>query len=125
MTAIFDQASSPLEAQVIADLRKKVGDRLAEWAGDESYSARERETKGRELINAALAERTAEAISTNGQVLNSAAEERVAKSVFDALFGLGGFQALLDDPTVENIYREEPRRIQRHAPPPVHLHLQD
>jgi len=104
MTAIIDQAVSPLEAQVIADLRKKVGDRLAEWAGDEPYSARERETKGRELINTALAERTSEAISTNGQVLNSAAEERVAKSVFDALFGLGGFQALLDDPSVENIY---------------------
>jgi pilus assembly protein CpaF len=104
MTAIFDQVTSPLEAQVISELRRKVGDRLAEWAGDESYTARERETKGRELINTALAERTAEAISTNGQVLNSAAEERVAKAVFDALFGLGGFQALLDDPKIQNIY---------------------
>ena len=104
MTAISEQAASPLEAQVIADLRKKVGDRLAEWAGDEPYTARERETKGRELINAALAERTSDAISTSGQVLNTAAEERVAKSVFDALFGLGGFQKLLDDPEIQNIY---------------------
>jgi pilus assembly protein CpaF len=104
MTATFEQAPSPLEAQVITELRTKVGDRLAEWAGDDAYSARARETKGRELINAALAERTSEAISSNGQVLNSAAEQRVAKSVFDALFGLGGFQPLLDDPTIQNIY---------------------
>ncbi|MBR7827830.1 CpaF family protein [Actinospica sp. MGRD01-02] len=105
MTAIFDQATaSTLEAQVIAELRGKVGDRLAGWAGDAAYSAREREEKGRELINAALAERTSEAINTNTQVLSSAAEQRVAKAVFDALFGLGGFQELLDRPDVENIY---------------------
>ena len=104
MTSTFEQGSNPLEAQVIADLRAKVGDRLADWAGDEPYPARAREAKGRELINAALAERTAAAISSNGQVLNSAAEERVAKSVFDALFGLGGFQPLLDDPSIQNIY---------------------
>jgi len=95
---------SPLEAQVVAGLRTTVGERLAAWAGDEAYSAREREQRGRELINAALAERTAAAISSGGQVLNSAAEQRVAKAVFDALFGLGGFQELLEDPDVENIY---------------------
>src|SRR6185503_20082414 len=90
MNQITDPAGvSPLEARVIAGLRTTVGKRLAAWAGDEAYSAREREQRGRELINAALAERTAAAISSGGQVLNSAAEQRVAKAVFDALFGLG------------------------------------
>lgn len=107
MTQIHDHdtaSPSALEAQVSAALRVKVGDALAAWAGDEQVPAREREAKGRALIDAALAERTAQAISRGETVLSAAAELRVAKAVFDTLFGLGGFQPLLDDPAVENIF---------------------
>jgi pilus assembly protein CpaF len=105
MTQIYDPVGvNLLEAQVAAALRVKVGDALAAWAGDESIPAREREAKGRELIEASLADRTSAAISRGEQVLNAAAERRVAKAVFDVLFGLGGFQELLDNPDIENIY---------------------
>jgi len=105
MTQIYEPAGAILlEAQVTAALRVSVGDALAGWAGDEAIPAREREAKGRELIEAALAERTSRAISRREPVLDAAAEARVAKAVFDVLFGLGGFQALLDDADIENIY---------------------
>jgi pilus assembly protein CpaF len=107
MTQIHDYdtaSANVLETQVTAALRVKVGDALAAWAGDEHIPAHEREAKGRALIDAALAERTSAAISRGEPVLTAAAEQRVAKAVFDTLFGLGGFQELLDDPAVENIY---------------------
>jgi len=105
VTQIYETtAPGLLEARVIAALREQVGEELASWAGDDPIPVSEREAKGRELINTALAARTSAAISAGEPVLDTAAEERVATSVFDALFGFGGFQPLLDDPDIENIY---------------------
>jgi len=42
-------------------------------------------------------------MATGEPPLDPEAEAAVARAVDDALFGLGGFQRYLDDPTVENI----------------------
>jgi pilus assembly protein CpaF len=105
MTQIFDHADpGGLEAAVTARLRAQVGAQLAAWAGDEQIPLREREEHGRTLIAAALAENTRAAIGSGEAVLKTAAEQRVAQAVFDALFGLAGFQPLLDDHLIENIF---------------------
>jgi pilus assembly protein CpaF len=55
------------------------------------------------LIGEVLDARARAAMRTGGKVLDSAAEARVARAVFDGLFGLGGFAPLLADASVENI----------------------
>lgn len=55
------------------------------------------------LIGEVLDERAREAMHTGGTVLEPELETRVARRVFDALFGLGGFSPLLADESIENI----------------------
>jgi Flp pilus assembly CpaF family ATPase len=93
-----------VESELTARLRAEVGARLAARAGDAQIPLAERERHARTLISEALAEHTRIAIGRGWPVLAAEVEERVARAVFDALFGLGGFQVLLDDPAVENIY---------------------
>ena len=90
------------EHDLVRTLRAAVGARLAARVGDDTPLG-ERQKIGQELIDAALVEHTRQALAGGGQVLDNLAEQRVARAVFDGLFGLGGFQVLLDDPEVENI----------------------
>jgi Flp pilus assembly CpaF family ATPase len=92
------------ETQLTTRLRAEVGARLAAWAGDAPVPLAEREAHARTAIAEALAEYTRTAIGRGWPVPAADVEQRVARAVFDALFGLGGFQVLLDDPEVENIY---------------------
>src|SRR5438128_174525 len=97
------EALSEDEQHLVRKLRATVGARLAERV-TETIDARERERIGRDLIDDALMAHTREALAGGGRgVLNNLAEARVARAVFDALFGMGGLQRWLEEPDVENI----------------------
>jgi pilus assembly protein CpaF len=102
LSARHGEGLSESEHDLVRVLRAAVGTRLAAQVGDDT-PAEERRRIGQELIDAALVEHTRQALAGGGHVLDNLAEQRVARAVFDALFGLGGFQPLLDDPEVENI----------------------
>ncbi|WP_329562061.1 CpaF family protein [Kitasatospora sp. NBC_01266] len=57
---------------------------------------------GERLLSEALERRTGKLL-LEGRALDAEAEERAVRAAHDALFGLGGLQALLDDSEVENI----------------------
>jgi pilus assembly protein CpaF len=93
---------SASEHELVRALRSAVGTSLAAQVGDDT-ALPQRQTAAQQLIDAALEEHTRQALAGGGHVLDSLAEQRVARAVFDALFGMGGFQVLLDDPDVENV----------------------
>jgi pilus assembly protein CpaF len=91
------------EQHLVRKLRASVGARLAERVGNTSGSV-ERERVGRELIDDALMAHARAGLAGGGRdVLDGQAEAKVSRAVFDALFGMGGLQRWLDDPSVENI----------------------
>ena len=114
MTSIPDQilaapATSQDEALAeLADrLQREVARRLAQQASgsgqDSAMTAARRAEMGRQFIAAALDDEAASALTGGRRPLDADAERQVGQAVFDALFGLGGFQPLLDDPSVESI----------------------
>jgi pilus assembly protein CpaF len=58
---------------------------------------------GRQYIAEALDDEAARALTDGRRPLDASAEQRLSQAVFNALFGLGGFQPMLDDPSVESI----------------------
>jgi pilus assembly protein CpaF len=102
------------ERELVAAVRREVADRLTSRTDDAQDGfedgtgiGRTGLTGGREagwaLIGEVLDRRAREAMRTGGVVLSPDAEERIARTVFDALFGLGGFSPLLADESIENI----------------------
>jgi Flp pilus assembly CpaF family ATPase len=98
------------ERDLAARVRREVADRLteqaragedgvgADWAGQGGQDA------GWTLIGQVLDEHAQTAMRTGQMVLDPDVEARVARTVFDALFGMGGFSPLLADPAIENIF---------------------
>ncbi|WP_034261724.1 CpaF family protein [Actinospica robiniae] len=93
--------SAAVEDALARSVQKSVGRILA--ATDEPLPRAELEVRARELIREALDANTRQALANGTDVLDRLAEDRVAGLVFAGLFGLGRFQALLDDESVENI----------------------
>ncbi|WP_194920146.1 CpaF family protein [Catenulispora rubra] len=103
VAALETEALSEDEQHLVRKLRASVGARLAEHV-TEGTAAAERKRIGSELIDDALMAHARAALAGGGRgVLNNLAEAKVARAVFDALFGMGGLQRWLDDPLVENI----------------------
>jgi Flp pilus assembly CpaF family ATPase len=88
-------------------LRDDVARRLAREAagpdGAQPLTPARRAELGRRLIAEALDDEAARALGDARAPLDTATERQVGQAVFDALFGLGGFQPFLDDPDVESV----------------------
>ena len=103
VTTFEREALTEDEQHLVRKLRASVGARLAERVSDSS-DAISRERIGRELIDDALMAHARAALAGGGRdVLDGQAETKVSRAVFDQLFGMGGLQRWLDDPSVENI----------------------
>ncbi|MBF5082397.1 CpaF family protein [Quadrisphaera sp. INWT6] len=85
-------------------LRQKVADQLATEAERRQLTtpATHREL-GRALISTALNDHADALLLRGDPVLDLAEERDLATAVFDAMFGLGRLQPLVDDPQIENI----------------------
>jgi Flp pilus assembly CpaF family ATPase len=88
-------------------LRAEVTRRLTGHAdtagGGTPLNAGQRAELGRRVIQEALDAEAAQALEEGRPPPDPAAEQQAARSVFDALFGFGGFGLLLEDPRIENI----------------------
>ncbi|MCL7377021.1 ATPase, T2SS/T4P/T4SS family [Streptomyces sp. 35G-GA-8] len=101
--------SGPGERELAHLVRQRVAARLAAYAGEreaaglpaEDESAR-RATVGR-LLAEELGTQRRLALSQGRPVMDTGAEERVAQTVKDALFGTGGLERLLADRAIENV----------------------
>ena len=71
--------------------------------GERPVTAARRGELGRRLIAVALAAEAARALAAARPPLDAGTERQVGQAVYDAIFGLGGFQPYLDDPEVESV----------------------
>ncbi|MDT0547708.1 CpaF family protein [Streptomyces lonegramiae] len=97
------------EQQLAAAVRERVVARLAAYADEREAAglppeddAQRRATTQR-LVEEELAARARAALAQGSLAFDRAAEERIAQSVTDALFGTGSLERLLADESVENI----------------------
>ena len=89
-------------------LRGDVARRLAREAaagpdGAQPLTPARRAELGRRLIAEALDAEAARALTDARAPLDAGTERQIGQAVFDAIFGLGGFQPFLDDPDVESV----------------------
>ncbi len=89
-------------ASLVSRLRAEVADDLSSTTGYE-LGLDDRRELARELTLSRLERYAAESVEHGNAPLPVTDEQRVAKFVLDALFGLGRLQALIDDPEIENI----------------------
>ena len=87
---------------LVSRLRADVADDLSAAAGYDLASDDRREL-ARQLTLSRLEGYATESVASGHTPLDVADEERVARAVLDALFGLGRLQTLIDDGDIENI----------------------
>ncbi|MDI2127147.1 CpaF family protein [Yinghuangia seranimata] len=93
-----------------ARLRGEVGERLSayaaelESAGLPPMTGADRQNAAARLLAEAWQHESQRRLSAGHGVWDAATEAQVSRAVVDGLFGLGGLQALLDDPEVENVH---------------------
>ena len=89
---------------LVRAFRQQVADRLAkEVERREGIGEAAHRDLARALIGEALGEHAGAMLTRGREVFDAAAERGLAEAVFDAMFGLGRLQPLVDDPDVENI----------------------
>ncbi len=98
---MIDPRVERIRAQVAARLAAR--SRQDEAEGRVAFAEADRVALGHELIAEVLQEEAEAALAEGRPVLSPEEEDGLARAVFDALFGLAGFQPLLDDPEIENI----------------------
>ncbi|MBB5787455.1 CpaF family protein [Jiangella mangrovi] len=98
-----------LDWALVRSFRQQAAARLSEQVDDATTEAGRR-AAGREIIAQLLDEHVRQAVTTGGATVGVDQQSVLARAVFDALFGLGRLQPLIDDPAVENIevYGAEP-----------------
>jgi pilus assembly protein CpaF len=87
---------------LVSRLRSDVADDLSAAAGYE-LALEDRRELARQLTLSRLERHATESVELGNPLLEVADEERVARAVLDALFGLGRLQTLIDDREIENI----------------------
>ena len=92
-----------IDWQAVARHRAEVARRLSDQMGEAKWEQKEQEAEGWTIIRKVLDEEATEALARIGEVRSIAEQEVLAQAVFDACFGLGRLQPLVDDALVENI----------------------
>jgi len=93
-----------LDWSLVRDLRGQAADRLSSalQAREGMDEASQREF-GRSLVQELLREHTTNSIAAGTPTVSLDQQQQLLEAIFDALFGLGRLQPLVDDPDVENI----------------------
>lgn len=93
-----------IDWQHVAALRSQASDQLTAALGAERGEDEEAEREiGRAIIQELLQSEAAERLSSGEQAWSLAEQDAIAQAVFDALFGFGRFQPLLEDEDIENV----------------------
>ncbi len=91
-----------MDAERVRRLRHAVAEELAA-AGTAGLDLDDRRELARQLLVDRLRREALAAVASGSAVTGPGDERRLVDAVLDELFGLGRLQALIDDPTVENI----------------------
>ncbi|MEJ7833256.1 MAG: ATPase, T2SS/T4P/T4SS family [Nocardioides sp.] len=99
------RAGTRVDWDQVGDLRSRASDQLtaALEAADGRLDEEARRQLGRSIIHELLQEEVAEQVQRGRLGWSVVEQNELAKVIFDALFGLGRLQPLVDDERVENI----------------------
>lgn len=102
-------AREGIDWTLVRSFRQQAAARLSEQV-DDTTTETERRAVGHEIIAQLLDEHVRQSVTSGGTTIRIDQQAALAQAVFDALFGLGRLQPLIDDPAVENIevYGAEP-----------------
>ncbi len=90
--------------ELVASLRQQAADRLSQEGQPSSEDDREgQQERGRAIISELLHQEATERLRAGETAWDTGEQDRLARAVFDAVFGLGRLQPLVDDPQIENI----------------------
>ncbi|TQS42763.1 CpaF family protein [Cryptosporangium phraense] len=98
-----------LPSDEINALRERVAEQLtrraraSEAAGEPPWTPERRRQEAQSLLAGVLQDEATAAITAGRAPRDPHADRTLTARVLDALFGMGGLQPLLDDPTIENI----------------------
>lgn len=93
-----------LDWELVASLRQQTADRLSQEGTPTGEDDREaQQERGRAIITELLHQETTERLRAGETAWDAEVQDGLARAVFDAVFGLGRLQPLVDDPQVENI----------------------
>ena len=88
----------------VALFRAQASERLVERLGEDKGKDLDAERElGKDIIQTLLDDTVADRLHDGEQVWSTDEQDALAKVIFDALFGLGRLQPLVDDDSVENI----------------------
>ncbi|MGB4867349.1 MAG: ATPase, T2SS/T4P/T4SS family [Hyphomicrobium sp.] len=94
----------PLDWELVAAFRARASTNLTQAIQSrEALSLEAQRELGRSIILELLNAAAQEAISDGSAVFDPTQQQRMAQAIFDALFGLGRLQPLVDDERVENV----------------------
>lgn len=98
------EPSVQVDWQQVAVFRARASERLVEQLGEDRGKNLDAEKEiGREIIGTILDDAAADKLHDGEPAWDPAEQQALARAVFDALFGLGRLQPLVDDDDVENI----------------------
>lgn len=93
-----------LDWELVASLRQQTADRLSQEGTPTGEDDREaQQERGRAIITELLGQEATERLRAGEAAWDTSVQEGLVRAVFDAVFGLGRLQPLVDDPQVENI----------------------
>jgi pilus assembly protein CpaF len=99
-----------VNAELVRELRGEIAEKLTARHADDEAAARARMSAeserqyGRSLIADAILEHATRSIGRGEAALDPDREDEIGQAVFDALFGLGRLQRLLEDDTITDIH---------------------
>lgn len=93
-----------LDWAMVASLRQQTADRLSQESAEELLEDRDAQReRGRTIIWDLISQEGTERARAGAEPWSTTEQGRIARAVFDAVFGLGRLQPLVDDDQVENV----------------------
>lgn len=92
-----------LDWALVASMRQQTADRLSQEEGGVASTSQEQRERGRAIVWDLVGRESTERARAGEEPWSLPQQEQLVKAVFDAVFGLGRLQPLVDDDQVENI----------------------
>jgi Flp pilus assembly CpaF family ATPase len=103
--AVVDVEDGQVDWGLVRGFRQQAAKLLAEQLSDRTVDPERERELGREIIGRLLDEHVRAQVrgGAAGGLFTPSEQDRLARAVFDSLFGLGRLQPLVDDPEIETI----------------------
>ena len=97
------RASGGIDWETVATLRQQTADRLSAETSTLLEDREGQRDRGRVIIGDLLSRESTERARAGAQAWTAGEQDQLARAVFDAVFGLGRLQPLVDDEEVDNV----------------------